>query len=174
MIAVKFMAVFMAVCCPGVWLRVGMVPLIGCQVGMAVDTMDGGVAVVGGGLPKGTVPEVGDVARNEAWPLAETVLRREPSFAVDVGVNGVMAAIDGLPGNVLAIPILVLNAVSTTVLIEVTRVVRVAVGTIHSIMPVCWISSLLASANPPSINNLEQLWTPPPAHSLHQPISTLS
>lgn len=74
----------------------------------------------------------------------------------------------------VAVSVLVLNSVSTAASkivvalpIDVVIVVIVAVGTIHSIVPVCCLTSSLTSAKPPSIDALEQLWTLSPAHSLH-------
>lgn len=68
---------------------------------------------------------------------------------------------------------IVLNSVSTTAFrivvvsrVDVVIVVKVAVGTRHSIFPVCCLTSLSTSDEPPWIDAREQLWTPSPAHSL--------
>jgi hypothetical protein len=64
---------------------------------------------------------------------------------------------------VVVTSVLVLSNVSTTALttvcelrMAVVRVVIVAIGTTHSIVPVCWRMRSSISAEPPSIDNLEQ------------------
>lgn len=79
-------------------------------------------------------------------------------------IDAVTAVPVGLAVPVTITSFLVLRSVSTTALttvavlrIDVARVVRVAIGTTHSIVPVCWMTRSLISAEPPSIDNLEQL-----------------
>jgi hypothetical protein len=70
---------------------------------------------------------------------------------------------------------IVLNIVSTTAstkvtvpMLDVSNVVNVEIGKTHSTVPVCnsTTPNPSASANPPRISALKQLWTRFPAHSL--------
>jgi len=74
--------------------------------------------------------------------------------------------------------VLVLKAVETTTstvvedaLTEVTNVVMVAVGRRHATVPDCCVVRLSESAQPPSIESLEQLWVLSPEHALNVRVS---